>query len=61
MKSCKVCSEYFSPSRPMKKVCSPSARNRDGPLPNMAKQWHGPFDGEFAGTSVSVVMLVANR
>ena len=24
MKSCKVCSEYFSPSRPMQKVCSPS-------------------------------------
>ena len=37
------------------------ARNRDDLLPGMAKEWLGPFDGEFAGTSVSVVMLAANR
>lgn len=37
------------------------AKNRDGLLPGFAKEWHGPFDGEFAGTSVSVVMLAANR
>jgi hypothetical protein len=23
--------------------------------------WHGPFDNEFSGTSVSVAVLVANR
>lgn len=37
------------------------AKNRDGLLSGISKEWHGPFDGEFAGTSVSVVMLVANR
>ena len=37
------------------------AKNRDGLLPGFNKEWNGPFDGEFAGTSVSVVMLVANK
>ena len=37
------------------------ARNRENLLPGMTKEWLGPFDGEFAGTSVSVVMLAANR
>jgi hypothetical protein len=37
------------------------AKNRDDLLPSMVKEWLGPFDGEFAGTSVSVVMLAANR
>lgn len=37
------------------------ARNRAGLLPGLEKQWHGPFANEFAGTSVSVVILVANR
>lgn len=37
------------------------AKNRAGLLPGFTKEWHGPFDGEFAGTSVSVVMLVANK
>ena len=37
-----------------------SAKSRDM-LPGWDVQWHGPFDNEFAGTSVSVVMLVANR
>ena len=37
------------------------AGNRAGLLPGFTREWHGPFDGEFAGTSVSVVMLVASR
>ena len=37
-----------------------SARNRFE-LPGLTCQWHGPYDNEFAGTSVSVVILVANR
>lgn len=37
------------------------AKNRAGLLPGFNKEWHGPFDGEFAGSSVSVVMLVANK
>lgn len=38
-----------------------SARNRENLLPGMTKEWLGPFDGEFAGASVSVVMLKASR
>jgi hypothetical protein len=41
-------------------VLPSGAKNREI-LPGLAKQWHGPFDGEFAGTSVSVVILVAER
>jgi hypothetical protein len=37
-----------------------SARNRFE-LPGTTCQWHGPYDNEFAGTSVSVAILVANR
>ena len=37
-----------------------SAKGRDL-LPGFQHQWHGPFDNEFAGTSVSVVILVAKR
>jgi hypothetical protein len=37
------------------------ARNREDLLPGMTKEWLGPFDGEFAGTSVSVVMLAASK
>lgn len=36
------------------------ARNRDV-LPGLTKTWHGPFNNEFAGTSVSVVVLVADK
>jgi hypothetical protein len=37
-----------------------SARNRFE-LPGFDCQWHGPYHDEFAGTSVSVAILVANR
>jgi hypothetical protein len=36
-----------------------SAKNRFE-LPGTTCQWHGPYDNEFAGTSVSVAILVAN-
>lgn len=36
-----------------------SARGKD--LPGLDCQWHGPYDNEFAGTSVSVCILVADR
>ena len=39
----------------------PTSAKNSGVLKGWAKQWHGPFDNEFAGTSVSVVMLVADR
>lgn len=37
-----------------------SARN-SFELPGMVCKWHGPYDNEFAGTSVSVVILEANH
>jgi hypothetical protein len=37
-----------------------SAKNRDM-MPGWHVQWHGPFDNEFSGTSVSVVMMVADK
>lgn len=37
------------------------AATREGLLPGFELNWHGPFDGAFSGTSVSVVMLVADR
>lgn len=37
-----------------------SARGADL-LPGMSLQWHGPYDNEFAGTSVSVAILAAER
>lgn len=37
-----------------------SAKNRDM-LPGWNVEWRGPFDNEFAGTSVSVVMMVADK
>lgn len=39
----------------------PASAKTSGILADFDRQWHGPFDGEFAGTSVSVVILVANR
>lgn len=36
-----------------------SARNRD--LPGFDCTWHGPYDNEFPGTSVSVVILEATK
>lgn len=39
-------------------VVPASARNR-AVLPGMSVEWHGPFDNQFAGTSVSVAILVA--
>lgn len=37
-----------------------SAQSKDL-LPGCAVQWHGPYDNEFAGTSISVVILVAEQ
>lgn len=39
----------------------PTSAKGSGLLADWDVQWHGPFDNEFAGTTVSVVMLVANR
>lgn len=36
-------------------------RGKDCLGPQFDHAWHGPFDNEFAGTSVSVCILVANR
>lgn len=41
-------------------ILPPSAKNRDM-LPGWDVEWHGPFDNEFSGTSVSVVILEAKR
>lgn len=37
-----------------------SAKSKDV-LPGFSCEWHGPYDNQFAGTSVSVVILVAER
>lgn len=37
-----------------------SAKGKDA-LPGLIHQWHGPFDNQFAGASVSVVILVADK
>jgi hypothetical protein len=36
------------------------AKNRDV-LPGFRKEWHGPFDNQFPGASVCVVVLVADK
>jgi hypothetical protein len=37
-----------------------SAKNKEW-LPGLSLEWHGPYENEFAGTSVSVVILVADK
>jgi hypothetical protein len=39
----------------------PSSASNSYALPGFETAWHGPFENEFAGTSVSVVILVAER
>jgi hypothetical protein len=39
----------------------PSGAKTSGVLGAWPVSWHGPFDNEFSGTSVSVVILVADR
>lgn len=39
----------------------PSGAKNQEVLAGFVKQWHGPFDNEFAGNSVSVVVLVASK
>ena len=51
----------LAPGGKLVAILPSGAKNRDNLLPGFTKEWHGPFDGEFAGTSVSVVMLAANR
>lgn len=37
-----------------------SAKNKDL-LPGLSLQWHGPFENEFAGTSISVCILIVDK
>ena len=37
----------------------PASMRGSKPLAALDQTWHGPYDNEFAGTSVSVVILVA--
>lgn len=53
--------DMLAPGGRLVSILPEGARNRAGLLPGFNKEWHGPFDNEFAGTSVSVVMLVADR
>lgn len=39
----------------------PESARRNLDLPGLAVKWGGPYDNQFAGTSVSVVMLVADQ
>lgn len=39
----------------------PASAKTSGILADFDRQWHGPYDSEFAGTSVSVVILVASK
>lgn len=39
----------------------PSGARNSFTLPGFSLQWHGPFDNQFPGASVSVVILVAER
>ncbi len=39
----------------------PASAKNSGILSSWGTAWHGPFDNEFAGTSVSVVLLEASR
>jgi hypothetical protein len=39
----------------------PASARKSFTLPQFACEWHGPYDNEFAGTSVSVVILKATR
>lgn len=39
----------------------PSGARSSASLPGFSMVWHGPFDNQFAGASVSVVILVAER
>ncbi|OYU43481.1 MAG: restriction endonuclease subunit M, partial [Burkholderiales bacterium PBB4] len=39
----------------------PSGAKSCGVLSSWEPSWHGPFENEFAGTSVAVVVLVADR
>ena len=39
----------------------PASAKTSGILPGFDCRWHGPYDNEFAGTSVSVVILAADK
>ena len=39
----------------------PASAKASGILPGFDCRWHGPYENEFAGTSVSVVILQANK
>lgn len=39
----------------------PASAMRQDVLPGWRTEWHGPFDNEFAGTSISVSILVARH
>lgn len=52
--------EMLAPAGRLVAILPASART-SGVLPDMALQWRGPFDNQFPGTSVSVVILIAQR
>ena len=39
----------------------PASARKSFTVPGLQCEWHGPYDNEFAGTSVSVVILKAVR
>ncbi len=39
----------------------PASAKKKDVLPGFDCEWHGPFDNEFAGTSISVVVLVGDK
>lgn len=53
--------DMLGPGGQLVAILPEGARNRTGLLPGFSKEWHGPFDNEFEGTGVSVVILVANQ
>ncbi len=52
--------EHVAPGGRLVAILPSSAKNKEL-LPGWDCSWHGPYDNEFPGTSVSVVILVADR
>lgn len=50
----------LAPGGKLVAILPTSAKNRDM-LPGCQVKWHGPYDNEFSGTTVSVVIMTANR
>ena len=56
----KAAAEMVKPGGRLVSILPASAKS-SGLLADWDVQWHGPFDNEFAGTGVSVVILVAQK